>query len=237
MPSSVSMAQQECGDLQLLMKLEDGMHTQPPRTWICPSMQVSTAGNLSMSLISSELPSTYKALRYQQRRRSRGPANLFSNMVMDIIRNKRISLRRRIYVIYNFFLIWKMITHIVTFTFFCVIIPMCVMFPEVAIPKWGTVYVPTAITLLNTIETPRSIHLLAFWISLETVISITLTKATLIGFLDKKRASEWVSQRNSETLYTNLKTPTTVYQSNYHGTSFARKVETRSQIQVPLIFI
>ncbi|KAI3914691.1 hypothetical protein MKW92_021865, partial [Papaver armeniacum] len=105
----------------------------------------------------------------------------------------RIRLWRRIYVIYN---LWKMITHIVTFTFFCVIIPKCVMLPEVAIPKWGTIYVPTAIMLLNTVETPRSIHLLAFWISLETVMSITRTKAIFIGLLDKKRASEWVSQRN-----------------------------------------
>ncbi|RZC76805.1 hypothetical protein C5167_000965 [Papaver somniferum] len=169
MSSSVSMAQQEYGDLQLLMKLEDGMHTQPPRTWICPSVQVSTAGNLSVSdiKVKSELPSTCKALRYQQHRWSRGSANLFSKMVMDIIRNKRISLWRRVYVIYNLFLIWKMIT------------PMCVMFPEVAIPKWGTVYAPTVISLLNTVETPRSIHLLAFCISLEIVMSITRTKAYL----------------------------------------------------------
>ncbi|MCL7026665.1 hypothetical protein MKW94_004812 [Papaver nudicaule] len=69
---------------------------------------------------------------------------------------------------------------------------MCVMFPEVAIPKWGAVYIPTAITLLNIIETPRSIHLLAFWISLETVMSMTRIKAILIGLLDRKRANEWV---------------------------------------------
>ncbi|RZC76802.1 hypothetical protein C5167_000926 [Papaver somniferum] len=142
--------------------------------------------------VKSELPSTYKALRYQQHRWSCGPANLFRKMVTDIIRNKRISLWRKIYVIYNFFLVRKMITHIVTFTFFCVIIPMCVMFPEVTIPKWGAVYIPTAITLLNIIETPRSIHLLAFWISLETVMSMTRIKAILIGLLDRKRASEWV---------------------------------------------
>ncbi|XP_026427387.1 probable glucomannan 4-beta-mannosyltransferase 11 [Papaver somniferum] len=142
--------------------------------------------------VKSELPRTYKALRYQQHRWSCGPANLFRKMAMDIIRNKRISLWRKIYVIYNFFLVRKMITHIVTFTFFCVIIPTCVMFPEVAIPKWGAVYIPTAITLLNIIETPRSIHLLAFWISLETVMSMTRIKAILIGLLDRKRASEWV---------------------------------------------
>ncbi|KAI3951852.1 hypothetical protein MKX01_021590 [Papaver californicum] len=142
--------------------------------------------------VKCELPSTYKALRYQQHRWSCGPANLFRKMGKDIIRNERISVWRKIYVIYNFFLVRKIITHIISFTFFCVIIPMCVMFSEVEIPKWGAVYIPTAITLLNIIETPRSIHLLVFWILLENVMSMTRIKATLIGLLDRKRANEWV---------------------------------------------
>ncbi|KAI3855695.1 hypothetical protein MKW98_009837 [Papaver atlanticum] len=142
--------------------------------------------------VKCELPSTYKALRYQQHRWSCGPANLFRKMGMDIIRNERISLWRKIHVIYNFFLVRKMITHITGFTFYCVIIPMCVMFPEVEIPKWGAVNIPTAIMLLNIIETPRSIPLVAFWISLETVMSMTRLKGILTGLLDRKRASEWV---------------------------------------------
>ncbi|KAI3924173.1 hypothetical protein MKX01_029708 [Papaver californicum] len=142
--------------------------------------------------VKCELPSTYKALRYQQHRWSCGPANLFRKMGMDIIKNKRIGVWRKIYVIYNFFLVRKMITHIISFTFFCVIIPMCVMFPEVEIPKWGAVYIPTTIMLLNIIETPRSIHLLVFWILLENVMSMTRIKAILIGLLDRKRANEWV---------------------------------------------
>ncbi|XP_026411970.1 probable glucomannan 4-beta-mannosyltransferase 11 [Papaver somniferum] len=142
--------------------------------------------------VKCELPSTYKALRYQQHRWSCGPANLFRKMVMDIIRNKRISFWRKIYVIYNFFLVRKMVTHIISFTYFCVIIPMCVMFPEVDIPKWSAVYIPTTIMLLNIIETPRSIHLLVFWILLENVLSMTRIKAIYIGLLDRKRANEWV---------------------------------------------
>ncbi|KAI3851287.1 hypothetical protein MKW92_041332 [Papaver armeniacum] len=202
MPSSVLTALQVYGELQLLTKLEDGTHAQLLRTWIYPYVQVSTAGNLSMSLISS----TYKALRYQQHRWSCGPANLFRKMGMDIIRNekyvtsyfflncfmRRISLWRKIHVIYNFFLVRKMITHITGFIFYCVIIPMCVMFPEVEIPKWGAVNIPTAIMLLNIIETPRFIPLFFFWISLETVMSMTRMKGILTGLLDRKRVSEWV---------------------------------------------
>lgn len=38
--------------------------------------------------VKNELPSTFKAFRYQQHRWSCGPANLFRKMSMEIIRNK-----------------------------------------------------------------------------------------------------------------------------------------------------
>ena len=38
--------------------------------------------------VKNELPSTFKAYRYQQHRWSCGPANLFRKMVMEIVRNK-----------------------------------------------------------------------------------------------------------------------------------------------------
>ncbi|MCL7034449.1 hypothetical protein MKW94_023084 [Papaver nudicaule] len=69
---------------------------------------------------------------------------------------------------------------------------MSVMFPEVVLPKWGAIYAPTAITLLNIIEILRSVHLFAFWMTLETVMSLTRLKAVLTGLLDRKRANEWV---------------------------------------------
>nr|GMD27284.1 glucomannan 4-beta-mannosyltransferase 2-like [Ipomoea batatas] len=40
--------------------------------------------------VKSELPSTFKAFRFQQHRWSCGPANLFRKMVMEIIRNKNV---------------------------------------------------------------------------------------------------------------------------------------------------
>lgn len=42
-------------------------------------------GNLK---VKNELPSTFKAYRYQQHRWSCGPANLFRKMAMEIVRNK-----------------------------------------------------------------------------------------------------------------------------------------------------
>eukprot|EP01018_Ginkgo_biloba_P034133 Gb_28041 [translate_table: standard] len=143
-------------------------------------------------LVKNELPSTFKAYRYQQHRWSCGPANLFRKMVMEIIRNKRVSVWKKFHVIYAFFFVRKIVAHIVTFTFYCAIIPATVLVPEVQLPKWGAVYIPSIITLLNAVSTPRSLHLLVFWILFENVMSLHRTKATIIGLLEAGRVNEWV---------------------------------------------
>lgn len=68
---------------------------------------------------------------------------------------QKVTLWKKIHVIYNFFLVRKIIAHIVTFVFYCIVIPATVLVPEVEIPRWGSVYIPTIITLLNAVGTPR----------------------------------------------------------------------------------
>ncbi|XP_039844135.1 probable glucomannan 4-beta-mannosyltransferase 9 [Panicum virgatum] len=143
-------------------------------------------------MVKNELPSTLKAYRYQQHRWSCGPANLFRKMLMEIVRNKKVTLWKKIHVIYSFFLVRKIIAHIVTFVFYCIVIPATVLVPEVEIPKWGSVYIPTMITLLNAVGTPRSLHLIVFWVLFENVMSLHRTKATFIGLLEAGRVNEWV---------------------------------------------
>ncbi|KAL7612612.1 hypothetical protein Lser_V15G05402 [Lactuca serriola] len=142
--------------------------------------------------VKNELPSSFKAYRYQQHRWSCGPANLFRKMIFEIMINKRVTLWKKIHVIYSFFFVRKIVAHIVTFVLYCVVIPATVMVPEVMVPKWGTVYIPAIITLLNAVGTPRSIHLVAFWILFENVMSLHRTKATLIGLFEAQRVNEWV---------------------------------------------
>ncbi|KAJ6690570.1 hypothetical protein OIU85_006790 [Salix viminalis] len=142
--------------------------------------------------VKNELPSTFKAFRYQQHRWSCGPANLFRKMAMEILKNKKVSLWKKCYVIYSFFFVRKIVAHIVTFLFYCVVLPATVLIPEVSVPKWGSVYIPSVITLLNAVGTPRSIHLMVFWILFENVMSLHRTKATLIGLLEAGRVNEWV---------------------------------------------
>ncbi|XVF07751.1 hypothetical protein REPUB_Repub06bG0166700 [Reevesia pubescens] len=142
--------------------------------------------------VKNELPSTLKAYRYQQHRWSCGPANLFRKMVMEIITNKKVSSWKKVHVIYSFFMVRKLVAHIVTFIFYCVVLPATVLVPEVEVPKWGAVYIPSIITILNAVGTPRSLHLLVFWILFENVMSLHRTKATFIGLLEAGRVNEWI---------------------------------------------
>ncbi|KAL6596073.1 hypothetical protein ACP70R_047437 [Stipagrostis hirtigluma subsp. patula] len=115
--------------------------------------------------VRSELPSTFKAYRFQQHRWSCGPANLFKKMMVEILESK---------------------CHFGTNSTF-------VLFPEIQIPLWGVVYVPTVITLLKALGTPSSFHLVILWVLFENVMSLHRIKAAVSGLLDAGgRVNEWV---------------------------------------------
>ncbi|ERM98506.1 hypothetical protein AMTR_s00072p00194730 [Amborella trichopoda] len=105
--------------------------------------------------VKNELPSTFKAYRYQQHRWSCGPANLFRKMIKEIILCEKVSIWKKFHVIYAFFFVRKIVAHLVTFFFYCIIIPASVLVPEMHLPKIVAIYIPSAITILNAICTPR----------------------------------------------------------------------------------
>ncbi|XWS66840.1 hypothetical protein CRYUN_Cryun05aG0235600 [Craigia yunnanensis] len=94
--------------------------------------------------VRNELPSTFKAYRYQQHRWSCGPANLFRKMTKEIMFCKRVSIFMRM-----------IIAHWVTFFFYCIVIPTTVLVPEVHLTKPIAIYIPATITILNAVCTPR----------------------------------------------------------------------------------
>lgn len=63
---------------------------------------------------------------------------------------QRVSIWKKIHLVYAFFFVRKIIAHWVTFFFYCVVIPACVLVPEVHLPKALAIYIPATITLLNT---------------------------------------------------------------------------------------
>ncbi|RVX04891.1 Mannan synthase 1 [Vitis vinifera] len=104
----------------------------------------------------------------------------------------KVSTWKKFHVIYAFFFVRKIIAHWVTFFFYCVVIPLSVLVPEVALPKPIAIYIPATITFLNAVCTPRSLHLVVFWILFENVMSLHRTKAAIIGLLEANRVNEWV---------------------------------------------
>ncbi|XP_051113324.1 glucomannan 4-beta-mannosyltransferase 2-like isoform X2 [Andrographis paniculata] len=143
--------------------------------------------------VKSELPSTFKAYLSQQHRWSCGPANLFRKMAREISKNKEVSAWKKLYMIYNFFFIRKIVGTMFTFVFYCVVLPLVSLFPEVDVPKWGAIVATFIIATVNTlVTTPRSIHLAVPWVLFENVMSFHRMKALLIGLFETKRANEWV---------------------------------------------
>ncbi|KAH9671346.1 glucomannan 4-beta-mannosyltransferase 9 [Citrus sinensis] len=159
--------------------------------------------------VKNELPSTFKAYRYQQHRWSCGPSNLFSKMTREIILCERVSVWKRLYLIYAFFIVRKIIAHWVTFFFYCIVIPTSVLVPEIQLTKPIAIYIPATITLLNAVCTPRSFHLIVFWILFENVMSLLRAKAAIIGLLEANRVNEWVvteKHGNTKKQKNNIKT-------------------------------
>ncbi|KAL5209856.1 hypothetical protein ABZP36_005479 [Zizania latifolia] len=142
--------------------------------------------------VKSELPSTFKAYRHQQHRWTCGAANLFRKMAKEIVKTKGVSVWKKLHLLYSFFFVRRVIAPILTFLFYCVVIPLAAMVPEVSIPVWGMVHIPTAITIMNAIRNPRSLHLMPLWILFENVMSLHRMRAALTGLLETMYVNEWV---------------------------------------------
>lgn len=67
---------------------------------------------------------------------------------------QEVSIWKKHHLLYSFFFVRRVIAPLVTFLFYCVVIPLSAMVPGVSIPVWGLVYIPTAITFMNAIRNP-----------------------------------------------------------------------------------
>uniref|UniRef100_A0A6V7QTJ6 glucomannan 4-beta-mannosyltransferase n=1 Tax=Ananas comosus var. bracteatus TaxID=296719 RepID=A0A6V7QTJ6_ANACO len=157
--------------------------------------------------VKSELPSTYTAYRYQQHRWACGPANLCRKMAFDIIKAKIVSKKKDIKsfnmgiecacleeVLSDLQLLFRSKARVVQCYFFILLRgdSNLMFLPEVEIPRWGVIYIPTIITLLNSFTTPRSIHLILIWVFFENVMSLHRFIAVYVGLFEAGRVNEWV---------------------------------------------
>ena len=78
-----------------------------------------------------------------------------SDLTLFLQMMQKVKFWKKVYVIYSFFFVRKIIAHMVTFCFYCVVLPLTILVPEVHVPIWGAVYIPSIITILNSVGTPR----------------------------------------------------------------------------------
>nr|CAB3496949.1 unnamed protein product [Digitaria exilis] len=105
---------------------------------------------------------------------------------------KGVSVWKKFHLLYSFFFVRRVVAPILTFLFYCIVIPLSVMVPEVSIPVWGIFYIPTAITIMTAIRNPWSIHLVPIWILFENVMSMHRMRAAMAGLLETMYVGEWV---------------------------------------------
>ncbi|KAF3553612.1 hypothetical protein F2Q69_00017381 [Brassica cretica] len=171
--------------------------------------------------VKSELPCSFNAFRSQQHRWTCCPANLFRKMAGPTIKSENVSLWKKLYMLYSFFFMRKVVAHILTFCFYCVILPAIVLFPEITVPKWAAFYLPALITLFIAIGKPRSVYLLVFWVLFENAMSMLRTKALVMGLFETGRVQEWVM---TEKLGDALKTKLIGQVANEHHVRFRDRV-------------
>ena len=92
------------------------------------------------------------------------------------------SFGRKLYLIYSFFFIRKVVAHVVPFLLYCVVIPLSVLIPEVTVPVWGVVYVPTAITLLYAIRNPRFVSSRSIYLTPDRICA-NISNSLLLSVL------------------------------------------------------
>lgn len=142
----------------------------------------------------NELPRTLKAYRYQQPRRSCGPANLFRKMTKEIIfcsTQEGVNLQEN--SCHLCFLLCEEDNS--TPGHFLLLLRGHTCKCHGSRNKTHKAYSYSKRSLhskLQSLQWSRSLHLLVFWILFENVMSLRRTKAAIIGLLEANRVNEWV---------------------------------------------
>ncbi|PON43095.1 Nucleotide-diphospho-sugar transferase [Trema orientale] len=149
-----------------------------------------------------ELPESYEAYKKQQHRWHSGPMQLFRLCFFDVFRSK-VSLAKKVNLIFLFFLLRKLILPFYSFTLFCIILPLTMFLPEAQLPAWVVCYVPGIMSILNILPAPRSFPFIVPFLLFENTMSVTKFNAMISGLFRLGSSYEWIVTkklgRSSET--------------------------------------
>ena len=139
----------------------------------------------------NELPASFFAYRKQQHRWTCGPVQLWMHAARDIW-SSSIPIPRKLELIIMYFGVRKVATHFVALGFFCALVPLAVLTPEIRIPLWVLVHLPIAVTMSTAWFTPRGWVYSILYVLFENAMGTVKLWAVVTGLLDLKRAQEWV---------------------------------------------
>lgn len=140
----------------------------------------------------NEIPAQYDAYRKQQHRWSAGPMQLWRQAHAAVWNAAEIPVASKLYLTMVFFGTRMFATHIVSFFFYLVLIPLNTACPEVTIPMWALVYAPMLVTLSTCVFTPDGIYYAIPYVLFENAMTIVKLSAMFSGLLGLENANEWI---------------------------------------------
>ena len=111
---------------------------------------------------------------------------------MSTVWDADIPLSKKLYLVFFFFGTRLFATHIVSFVFYCTLVPICAAAPEVVIPFWALVYMPILVTLSTVCFTPGGWIATVAYVLFENALTIVKLMAMLAGIFELSDAHEWV---------------------------------------------
>lgn len=139
----------------------------------------------------NELPASLFAYRKQQHRWSAGPAQLFKLSWREVVDSK-ISWLSKFDILFCCFGLRKIGTHFVTLGFFCLLLPLSVITPEISVPMFAIVHLPSIVTISTAMFTPRGWMYIIMYVLFENAMSIVKLNAVVAGAFELKGVNEWV---------------------------------------------
>lgn len=139
----------------------------------------------------NEIPASFFAFRKQQHRWTCGPAQLWIKAHKDIW-SSDISLFRKLELTIMYFGVRKCATHLVALGFFCSLVPLSIVTPEVSVPTWALVQLPVVVTLSTAVFTEAGWAYSILYVLFENAMGMVKLWAVVTALLDLQRAQEWV---------------------------------------------
>lgn len=139
----------------------------------------------------SELPSSLYAYRKQQHRWTTGPVQLMTKLMPDIWRS-RLHWMRKLELLGSFFFVGKVLTHVLCSLFYCTLLPLSVLTPEVQIPTWALLHVPVLMTVSTCLFTRGGVMFSATYVLFQNAMGLVKLWAVIAGALGLRGANEWV---------------------------------------------